>query len=461
MSVNKMLGAALGGALGDAIGLFTEFLSRSHAIELYGPAPTFTLQPTLPTPHPPSLVGIKPDRHRSMFEPSGWTDDTDHSILILLSFLAGNGTRLDPRDFALRLKFWVVNGLRCLDRLPLGLGRTVGNVVRDNDFEKDPVGTAVKYWEGTNRYVAANGAVMRTAIIGALFQDSNGVSGVDRAMDAALQIASTTHPDPRLADSSVPGIMHDRHRSRGICKPRLIDHAQPMSIDASHVIQIMRNEVHSLDEFDRIVQQGIDFVQNYKDHPSSPDAYIPESLSQEQLDDLRKHLYAKKLEELELDSRQHIGYTFKCLGAGTWALREALGTPESKMVGLFERCITEITMQAGDADTNATVAGSLLGAYLTDAGLPEHWVQHLRHGAWLAEKTRCAGALLGLGGTYDPASDSDVLIDSGKGAFTSDELNRRYDELMCEVGKRVNDGLPFPGSGKTKGQGKKDGCVVC
>ncbi|CAE6441304.1 unnamed protein product [Rhizoctonia solani] len=434
MSVNKILGAALGGALGDAIGLFTEFLSRSHAIELYGPAPVFTLQSPLPTSHPPSLVGIKPDRHRSAFEPSGWTDDTDQSILILLSFLASNGAQLDPRDFALRLKFWVANGLRCLDRLPLGLGRTMGNVVRDNGFEKDPVGTAVKYWEGTNRYVAANGAVMRTAIIGALlYQDFNGVGGVERAMDAALQVAATTHPDPRCLVSC--------------------------TIVTGLVAAIMRNEIHSLEDFDRVVQQGTDFIQNYKDHPSSPDAYIPEPLSQAQLDELRKHLYVKKLEELELDNRQQIGYTFKCLGAGTWALREALSAPESNNPGIFERCITEITMQAGDADTNATVAGSLLGAYLTDTELPEHWVRHLRHGVWLAEKTRCAGALLGLGGTYDPTSDPDVLIDGGKGAFTTDELNRRYDELMCEVGRRVNDGLPLPGS---HASGKaKDGCIVC
>ncbi|CAE6413977.1 unnamed protein product [Rhizoctonia solani] len=440
MSVqSKMVGTALGGALGDAIGLFTEFLPRSHAIELYGTTPSFSLQSPLPEPHLSSLVGIKPDRHRSMFEPSGWTDDTDHSILILLSFLASNGTRLDPRDFALRLKFWVANGLRCLDRLPLGLGRTVGNVVRDNEFEKDPVGTAVKYWEGTNRYVAANGALMRTAIIGAfLFQDSNETSGVDRAMDAALQLAATTHPDPRCLVSC--------------------------TIVTGLVAAMMRNEINSLQDFDHIVQRGTNFIQTYRDHPSGPDAYIPECLSEDQLNDLRKHVYAKNLDELELDSRQHIGYTFKCLGAGTWALREALSTTESNRSGIFERCITEITMQGGDADTNATVAGSLLGAYLTDAGLPEHWVRHLRHRAWLAEKMRCAGSLLRLGGTYDPTNDPEVLIDGGKGAFTPEDLNRRYDELMCEVGKRVNDGLPLPGSrgqGRKGGQSEKDGCVMC
>ncbi|CAE6373777.1 unnamed protein product [Rhizoctonia solani] len=257
-------------------------------------------------------------------------------------------------------------------------------------------------------------------------------------MDAALQLAATTHPDPRCLVSC--------------------------TIITGLVAAMMRNEINSLQDFDRIVQQGIDFVQTYKDHPSGPDAYIPERLSEDQLTDLHKHVYAKNLEGLELDNRQQIGYTLKCLGAGTWALREVLSTPESNRSGIFERCITEITMQAGDADTNATVAGSLLGAYLTDTGLPGHWVQHLRDGAWLVQKMKCAGSLLGLGGTYDSTNDPDVLIDGGKGAFTPEELNRRYDELMCEVGRRVNDGLPLPGSrgpsGKG-GKGEKDGCIVC
>ena len=56
-----------------------------------------------------------------------WTDDTDHAILILLSYLRNDGVFITD-DFAARLRSWCEQGLRCLDRLPLGLGRTVGSV---------------------------------------------------------------------------------------------------------------------------------------------------------------------------------------------------------------------------------------------------------------------------------------------------------------------------------------------
>ncbi|KAG8700029.1 hypothetical protein FRC09_006217 [Ceratobasidium sp. 395] len=431
---SRMLGTVLRGALGDAIGLFTEFLSRSHSIELYGSNPIFSLQ----VPPPPGQIGMKQDRHRSMFAPSGWTDDTDQSLLILLSFLASGGTTIDAMDFAKRLKFWVNNGLRCLDRLPLGLGRTVGNVVRDEGFEGDPVGTAVKYWEATNRFVAANGAVMRTAIIGVLlFPDRDGVNGIDRAMHAAVQVAATTHPDPRCLASC--------------------------TIVTALIAATMRNELHTISEFDALVHRAIEFIQSPPPSlPSNSSAYTPTPLSDTQKTELLEHVYAVDLEWLKLDNRQEIGYTLKCLGAGTWALRQALETAEDQRPGLFERCITEITMQGGDADTNATVAGSLLGAYLTTTHIPQKWTDHLRDVEWLADKTRSAAYLVDPSGShteYNWREDPDVLIDGGKGAFTEDELRKRYDELLCEVGRRVNDGIELPGMKGKKGE--KDGCIVC
>lgn len=42
----------------------------------------------------------------------------------------------------------------------------------------------------------------------------------------------------------------------------------------------------------------------------------------EQRDELKSYMYAKCLSDLQLDEDGKIGYTYKCLGAGFWALRQ-------------------------------------------------------------------------------------------------------------------------------------------
>lgn len=149
---DRLLGCLLGGALGDAVGLFTEFLPKSEVLRIYGPNATFTL--LAPGSHPlaPKAAGFKTmhmDRHRGMFPPGSWTDDTDQSLLILLAWLRAGGkvetaAEIDAlaKDFARRLKIWCREGLRALSRAPLGLGRTVKASVYATGWEDDPIGRA-------------------------------------------------------------------------------------------------------------------------------------------------------------------------------------------------------------------------------------------------------------------------------------------------------------------------------
>ena len=139
-TINRLKGCILGGAIGDAIGLFTEFLPQSECIRLYGPSPRFSL---LQSP-PAGYTVMHMDRHRAVFESSGWTDDTDQSLLIFMSWLRSGGTRIDEIDFAKRLKFWVGNGFTPLDRMPLGLGATVRSVVGASTYTANPVRTATE-----------------------------------------------------------------------------------------------------------------------------------------------------------------------------------------------------------------------------------------------------------------------------------------------------------------------------
>ncbi|AEO67621.1 2a623533-5f1a-4fcc-85de-d0c95e329c29 [Thermothielavioides terrestris] len=77
---DRVVGVLVGSALGDAIGLYTEFLTAADAAAAY-PTRTFTLTAT---PHP---TPFKLDMHRAPKELGHWTDDTDHALLILLAFL--------------------------------------------------------------------------------------------------------------------------------------------------------------------------------------------------------------------------------------------------------------------------------------------------------------------------------------------------------------------------------------
>jgi len=46
------------------------------------------------------------------------------------------------------------------------------------------------------------------------------------------------------------------------------------------------------------------------------------SLISLQREELKKYMFAKSLDDLKLDEDGKIGYTYKCLGAGFWSLRQ-------------------------------------------------------------------------------------------------------------------------------------------
>jgi ADP-ribosylglycohydrolase len=91
----------------------------------------------------------------------------------------------------------------------------------------------------------------------------------------------------------------------------------------------------------------------------------------------------ESLEALDLDEGMNpgepnrLGYTLKALGAALWALRHA---------STFAEGLLPVIDEAGDADTNAAVAGALLGARFGLRGIPEPWVAELVQGWELAER---------------------------------------------------------------------------
>lgn len=198
---DRIVGTVVGSALGDAVGLYTEFLTAGQARAAY-PSGEFSLLP--------NATPFKRDFHRLKHRNGEWTDDTDHSLLILLSCLH-NG-RPDPKDFAARLRVWVEQGLRALDTAPLGLGRTVGSVVRDDDFLDNPYKVAADRWRQGGYNVAANGSLMRTHPLGlAMLYETEAYT-----FETAARFSAVTHVDPRCVTACMIGTALVRGLVRGL-----------------------------------------------------------------------------------------------------------------------------------------------------------------------------------------------------------------------------------------------------
>jgi ADP-ribosylglycohydrolase len=95
----------------------------------------------------------------------------------------------------------------------------------------------------------------------------------------------------------------------------------------------------------------------------------------------------RSLASLELDedmdkprgnSFPPIGFTYKCLGAAFWALREFQRLPEGDAsTNRFLDVLRAVIRAGGDADTNGAVAGAMLGALVGASGIPNHLITGL------------------------------------------------------------------------------------
>ncbi|KAL7717872.1 ADP-ribosylglycohydrolase [Entamoeba marina] len=181
------VGMFFGQAIGDAVGLATEFLTKDQAEWCYGTERI-------------DYKKMLPDRHRVRWMnqdliTADWTDDTDQAILILDSIVRNNG-KIDVHDFARRAYFWTAFGFPEVgDIAGLGIGNTFINSVTANGFLVDPINSTKRVWLERNK-PASNGAVMRTcAVLAAGWEDAN------ELVKNARTIASVTHADPRCLAS--------------------------------------------------------------------------------------------------------------------------------------------------------------------------------------------------------------------------------------------------------------------
>ena len=80
---------------------------------------------------------------------------------------------LSPRDPAERLQLWAMQGLRAVDKLPLGLGQTAASIVVTSDHPCHPGKVAAKVWQKSELRRALNGSLTRNYAVGVCLSAQN------------------------------------------------------------------------------------------------------------------------------------------------------------------------------------------------------------------------------------------------------------------------------------------------
>ena len=359
--------AIIGALLGDAKGTSTEFVERVDINNIYSDALNTT------------WINFK-DKHRSRFHCGFGTDDTAQLYMYINTLAKNTTNKFDHKDysnFILLLLRWFSGGLPEIGHPECqGIGNLTFNVLKylmsnikkavrndeiiwKNNVTQDMIYQYKEEFELTNELVnnidsfknfdfftpaklawkqilrndkfkpQPNGAVMRTSVLGF-------TRDLDIAFHNTKQLASLTHYDINCTASClvIVGLMN----------------------------YILYNDIYNVD-FHDVLTTIINSVKKYVYANTDTDIDTDNDFD---LDSFDKYCNIKNLSELvhEIDG-QKMGYTYICMACGIFALRKVfdINTKNVKNINNIFDPILDITKMGGDADTNATVAGALVGAY--------------------------------------------------------------------------------------------------
>lgn len=276
----------------------------------------------------------KIDMLRPTIQVCDFTDDTQQMTLIMDMLIELNN-KIDINLFAKKLKNWATNGIPELgyDR-GIGIGNLTFSLVNMPNFESNPLECSKQVWQGI---MAPNGSIMRTSILA--YRNLP----YEQTIEDAISISMVSHYDPRC------------------------------TISVAVIVSILWDVLNNTSE-DIILNRAKEWCSKFKGsfkHFGFDEytTYEEESL---------KYFNMKKLDDIKLE--EQIGYTLKCMACGIYAFRNRKR--------LFKDVLLEIVFEGGDADTNAAVACSILGAYQGYDKLPDSWLKKMPHYDWLLTKSR-------------------------------------------------------------------------
>ena len=300
--IDRVRGCLYGQAVGDALGLGSEFMTKEEVKACYPDGLRY-------------YDRIVQDYHRRRWRRGAWTDDTDMMLCILTAFSDG---AFDLRQVAQNFKDWAADE-------PLGIGSHTSKVLWMSDYVDDPEKCAKLWWDLSRQQSAANGALMRTSVVG--------LAPVDVEAQAAA-ICRLTHYDPRCVGSCV-------------------------------ILSLM---IHHLVWYDRELSFG-----EIRDIARRYDERIVEWI------DLAQD--AEEISALQLDESTSIGYTLKALAAALWCYRHAESFEAGLLAVVNEGGDADTNAAIACALLGAKFGYSSIPAYyidhLHDRGIFDHHVGHL------------------------------------------------------------------------------------
>lgn len=291
---SRFRGVLLGTAAGDAVGLPAEGVSRQRITRLFP----------------------RPWRHRLIWRYGMLSDDTEQTLLLSQALLIHPSS---PERFARRLgwdlRWW-------LAMLPAGIGLATGRAI-------------FRLWLGFPPHrsgvdSAGNGAAMRVAPIGALFNHN------EPKMAEYVRAATViTHRDPRayVGALAVAKVCGWSLRTEATAVPEL-----------SQCIEMLRHCGNDDEEWQQLMdglQQG-----------------LSQGMSVQQ--------YADMLGQQKGIS----GYVYRTVPVALFAWYRHFGD--------FEETLSSVLDCGGDTDTVGAIAGAMAGAVVGEQGIPQAWLSGVR-----------------------------------------------------------------------------------
>ncbi len=296
----KVFGAIYGYAIGDALGLCAEFMTKRELKRKYPEGLT-------------SYSQIVRDAHRAQWDRGDWTNDTSFIVMLIDSICECN--RIYPKDFARRLHKWYLSD-------PNDVTQTMRWVLSQPDFADEPFATSRRVWNDLNSHDSPCDAIGRAIVTGMWNED---------VVDHAIDIVRLTHPTTRCETSSA--IIAKMANS-------LMWENRPAEFD--DLMKIARNYNVDVVRYLEIARDGI-------------------------------------LEDINLDDPDNFWFVRKAMAAALWCVWHCESAEEG---------IIKVINQGGDADTNAALAGGLLGIRYGYSSLPERLITPLLRKDVLDETAR-------------------------------------------------------------------------